>query len=138
MRTWIIALLALCCAAPTCVPTPSPAPVPVLDAGDCTQEASEAKRCPPCQCAQDASVDVVTVDAHPMLDAAPEAAPVPATPCGKACAARLRLSCPVGPNCEAVCVHEVQTKLVPGFDPTCQSAATTKAQMRACAGVACP
>ena len=132
MKTLLL-IAALACLAPTCVPTPQPTPIPVVDASEefdpCTLE---SKVCPPCQCSQDAAVDVVAVDAQPGKDAAAEAAPAPVTPCEKACANLTAHACEEGnAQCVATCLHLVATKITP-FDPGCVSSAGTVAKMRLC------
>lgn len=70
---------------------------------------------------------------RPVGDAAPDGGS-----CAAACETLRGLGCPEGraPNCVEVCNHAEATRLTE-LHPGCLTAATSKAAVRACGGVAC-
>ena len=127
-------------------PPPSPVPVPVDASADsdvppdpCTME---SKKCPPCNCQQDAAAEAALPEAAPLpKDAAAVEAAVsdsgPATPCTRACANLAKYACKdFGPNCVQTCDHLTSEKLIP-FSAECTYGATSAASIRKCPSITC-
>jgi hypothetical protein len=119
-------------------PVPVPAPADASLDSDVPPDpcALETKKCPPCNCQQDAAAE-----ASPTIkDAAPEVTVVdsgPATPCTRACANLAAHGCQdMGPNCVQTCEHLTTNKLVP-FSPECVFGATTIQSLRKCPVISC-
>lgn len=77
-------------------------------------------------------------DAGPAASSDAEPQVYDQSPCGRACTRRVELGCPVGPNCQKICLEVVVGRMIRDFDPECIANASDKVQIAKCPGVSCP